>query len=151
MERCLSPAAPEGSDPTLTESLVFISSKHFGTTKSEARLVWVFVPTGMPSFMSLLSFPGLVAVNFDPCMFEQCYLTALFQTQVGFPKPPANGLCAQHSQENAFHVAVFFSFLFGAEKKKKGNTKQVGKVARTVKLMGKRKADLRFLVNVRLP
>lgn len=27
----------------------------------------------MPSFTSLLSFPGLVSVNFDPCMFEQSY------------------------------------------------------------------------------
>lgn len=30
----------------------------------------------MPSFTSLLSFPGLVSVNFDPCMFKQSYLTS---------------------------------------------------------------------------
>lgn len=37
--------------------------------------------TTVPCFMSLLSFPELVAVNFDPSMFEQSYLAwaVLFQ------------------------------------------------------------------------
>lgn len=35
----------------------------------------VFSPT-MPGFTSLLSFSGLVVVDFDPCMFEQSYLAS---------------------------------------------------------------------------
>lgn len=34
----------------------------------------MFFPPTMPSFMSLLSFPGLMVVNFDPRMFEQSCL-----------------------------------------------------------------------------
>lgn len=34
-----------------------------------------FFPT-TPSFTPLLSFPRLVAVNVDPCMFEQSYLVS---------------------------------------------------------------------------
>lgn len=117
-------------------------------------------PPATPSFTSL---PGLVAVNFHPRVFEQGYLASgagqCFSSHRwawAFLSPLQMALVLDIPGKTCFTLLAVFEYLLSFPLKKnptktpKPKT-EVRKVVRTVKLMRRRNADLRFLVKVGLP
>lgn len=97
-------------------------------------------------------------VNFDPCMFEQSYLVSgagqrFSSRRWAFLSPLQMALVLNIPRKMRFTLLGVFKYLlsFPVWKEKPKQTKpktEVEKVARTVKLMRKRNADLRVLVKV---